>query len=318
MSNKFEKLLDYLVNEEMDKANDLFHQIVVEKSREIYENLIAEEDDEEDDEDVEESYGEEDEESMFEIGGDASDDLVGDVGAEDDGLGAEDEFGGEDDEFGSDDDFGDEMGGEMGGEVGDEPATKNDITDLADALEELKAEFQALLSAEEEEGHDLDMPGEDEFGGEEEFGADDEEEFGADEDDEESSNDEESSDDEESADESFMREYRETIGKPYGSGKGISGKSEESGINKTSPVSTAKGRPTTNATAGNIAQDAKGADPKPGVGGVLKKGGEFVKSGTQNVGTTQAKGYSEKSTGHGAEKKGSGEQSVNDKPIIGK
>ena len=115
-----------------------------------------------------------------------------------------------------------------------------------------------------------------------------------------------------------MREYRETIGKPYGSGKGISGKSEESGINKTSPVSTAKGRPTTNATAGNIAQDAKGADPKPGVGGVLKKGGEFVKSGTQNVGTTQAKGYSEKSTGHGAEKKGSGEQSVNDKPIIGK
>ena len=47
MSNKFEQLLDLLVNEEMDKANELFHEIVVEKSREIYENMIAEEADDE-------------------------------------------------------------------------------------------------------------------------------------------------------------------------------------------------------------------------------------------------------------------------------
>ena len=43
MSTKFEQLLDLIVNEEMDKANELFHEIVVEKSRDIYENLIAEE-----------------------------------------------------------------------------------------------------------------------------------------------------------------------------------------------------------------------------------------------------------------------------------
>lgn len=43
MSTKFEQLLDYIVNEEMDKADELFHEIVVEKSRSIYENLIAEE-----------------------------------------------------------------------------------------------------------------------------------------------------------------------------------------------------------------------------------------------------------------------------------
>ena len=43
MSTKFEQLLDLIVNEEMDKANELFHSIVVEKSRDIYENLIAEE-----------------------------------------------------------------------------------------------------------------------------------------------------------------------------------------------------------------------------------------------------------------------------------
>lgn len=322
MSNKFEQLLDYLVNEEMDKANALFHEIVVEKSRDIYENLIAEEadeDDEEDDEEMDEGFGaEEDEESMFEIGGDASDDLVGDVSG-DDGLGNEfgdqeagDEFGSEEDEFG-----GDEFGGdEFGSEDEESPATKGDISDLASALEELKAEFQSLLAAEEEEGHDF---------GSEEFGSDDDEEIGDEATDdeegdegEEFAGDEEEETDDEEASEAFMREYRETIGKPYGSGNGISGKSEEGNTNKTSPISKASGRPTTSASAGNIAQSAKGADPKPGVGGVLKKGGEFVKGGTQNVGSTQAKGYSDKSTGHGAEKKGSGEQGVNTKPIIGK
>lgn len=309
MSNKFEQLLDYLVNEEMDKANALFHEIVVEKSRDIYENLIAEEadEDEEDDEEMDEGFGaEEDEESMFEIGGDASDDLVGDVSA-DDGLGNEfsDQEAG--DEFGDEDDFG-----------GDEesPATKGDISDLASALEELKAEFQSLLAAEEEEGHEF---------GSDEFGSDDDEEIGdeATDDEEEDEGEEfdgedEGEEDDEEASEAFMREYRETIGKPYGSGNGISGKSEEGNTNKTSPISKASGRPTTSASAGNIAQSAKGADPKPGVGGVVKKGGEFVKGGTQNVGSTQAKGYSDKSTGHGAEKKGSGEQGVNTKPIIGK
>ena len=39
MSNKFEQLLELLINEENDKAEQLFHEIVVEKSRDIYENL---------------------------------------------------------------------------------------------------------------------------------------------------------------------------------------------------------------------------------------------------------------------------------------
>ena len=37
--NKFESLLELLVNEENDKAEALFHDIVVEKSRDIYEGL---------------------------------------------------------------------------------------------------------------------------------------------------------------------------------------------------------------------------------------------------------------------------------------
>ena len=38
-TNKFEQLLELLINEENDKAEQMFHEIVVEKSRDIYENL---------------------------------------------------------------------------------------------------------------------------------------------------------------------------------------------------------------------------------------------------------------------------------------
>ena len=37
--NKFESLLELLINEENEKAEQLFHEIVVEKSRDIYEGL---------------------------------------------------------------------------------------------------------------------------------------------------------------------------------------------------------------------------------------------------------------------------------------
>jgi hypothetical protein len=44
--NKFEKLIEYIINEDEAKAKALFHKIVVEKSRDIYESLV--EDDMED------------------------------------------------------------------------------------------------------------------------------------------------------------------------------------------------------------------------------------------------------------------------------
>jgi len=151
MSTKFEQLLDLLVNEEMDKANELFHEIVVDKSREIYENLIAEEEDEEemdesaegdeeemdesaesDDEEMDESADEEADESMDledsymmdgddeedDIGGDATDDLGGDIGAMDDEP-------------------------EMGGEEGSEEQA---IFDIKNAIAELEAAFAELTS----------------------------------------------------------------------------------------------------------------------------------------------------------------------------
>ena len=44
--NKFEQLIEYVINDEETKARELFHDIVVEKSRQIYEDLMAEEADE--------------------------------------------------------------------------------------------------------------------------------------------------------------------------------------------------------------------------------------------------------------------------------
>ena len=43
MDNKFEQLIEYIINDEEEKARALFHDVVVEKSRNIYETLIAEE-----------------------------------------------------------------------------------------------------------------------------------------------------------------------------------------------------------------------------------------------------------------------------------
>ena len=43
MNDKWKQLIDLIVNEEEEKANELFHEIVIESSRGIYENLIASE-----------------------------------------------------------------------------------------------------------------------------------------------------------------------------------------------------------------------------------------------------------------------------------
>ena len=59
--NKFEKMLELLVNEDKEAAQELFHEIVVEKSRDIYESLLEDEAevDEATDEEVDEATDEE-------------------------------------------------------------------------------------------------------------------------------------------------------------------------------------------------------------------------------------------------------------------
>jgi hypothetical protein len=294
MSTKFEQLLDYLVNEEMDKANELFHEIVVEKSREIYENMIAEEAEEEmdesmDDDEVDESMDDEavEEETTLEIGGDATDDFMS--GVADDSM---------DGDVGSDDgmdDMGD-MDGDLGAEG--EGSEEERISDLEDALEELKAEFEALMAGEEEEPEHDDMFGGDEEGDEE-----------GDMDDEEGDIDDEEGDEETKEGRMFTREYVEKVADGHGVEK--KGKAEAAD-NTRSPVSSAKGRPTTSATAHNILGGKGGneAGIKGGEGLVGSVKGQFTKGVEKNISGSSKSSFgngsalSKNAAGHGAERKG--------------
>ena len=299
MSSKFEQLLDYLVNEDHEKANELFHEIVVEKSREIYENLIAEEEEEK----MEEASEEEDE-SVEEAAEDEEDESVEESYEEET---VESMFGEEEEEFPVQDQTDDlendtmdhdamSAAGLDGEEDGGAPATKDDVQDLEDALEELKAEFEALMAGEkheEEENPDVHGGALDGMGDEEEA------------DDEEGEEDEGEEEEEKSKGNPFaesktpksqgekMREYIEKVSVSMVDGNGVgSGTGDKAGQTGhdagKSPVSSGSGKPTSGANAKNIAQAGKGEDqdgtaPKGKVGGLVKTGGDFVKAGTKNV-----------------------------------
>lgn len=278
MSTKFEQLLDYIVNEEMDKANELFHEIVVEKSREIYENLIAEESAENDkDKNPEEESGKEaadesmqptDEESvdetMDEMMGEPIEDsyeLEGDEG--DDEMGA-------DDGMGEPGDKTDDLLGDV--EADGEPSEEEAIMDIKDAIAELEAAFADLQAA---KGGDM--------GGMDDMGAD----AMGDEEDEE--DDEEDEEDEEYYQEETMglREYRETVAKPSGdvAGANTGEKMSAAGATK-SPISSGSGKPTSSATAIHAKSNGANEDgtkPHGKVGGLVKQGGKFVDGKTHNV-----------------------------------
>ena len=154
--NRFEQLIEYVINDEEAKARELFHDIVVEKSRQIYENIMAEEAEEELDESSEE---EEIEEGM---GGDASDDLIDDVEMEEE---SDMNMEGEEDLDAEFDDGAEEAGADLTHDLeadhdSGEPATKDDIMNLEDKLDQLMAEFEDLMGGD-------DMGDGDDFGPEE-------------------------------------------------------------------------------------------------------------------------------------------------------
>lgn len=135
MSTKYEKLIEYIINDDEAKARELFHQIVVEKSRDIYESLI-------------------DEQDLEEVGGNPVGRMVDEISADETGM-AEDEEDSED-EDGISLDGDDNMGGmdDMGDDMGGEGDMEDRVMDLEDALDELKAEFDALMAGENAEDHD--------------------------------------------------------------------------------------------------------------------------------------------------------------------
>jgi hypothetical protein len=131
--NKFEQLIEYVINDEEAKARELFHEIVVEKSRTIYEEMMQEEDEVEEDEI---------DEGIEEMGGDQADDLIDDIETEEQGISME----GEDDEIEMDAEFDDEGG---------EEELEDRVVDLEDKLDELMAEFESLMGDGAEAGDDM-------------------------------------------------------------------------------------------------------------------------------------------------------------------
>ena len=161
-NKKFEKLIDLIINENEEQAKALFHDIVVEKSREIYESMMDEEmTDSPVDGLLDEISAEE--EGMMED----EDEFAADIEVDDEDMGGDDM-----DDMGGDDM--DDMGGD---DMGGEEDLEDRVVDLEDKLDELMAEFEALMG---DEGGDMggeeDMGDMDDMGGEEDMGAEDDEE----------------------------------------------------------------------------------------------------------------------------------------------
>ena len=301
--NKYEKLIEYIVNDEQDKARALFHDIVVEKSRGIYESLMDEE-----------QYDET-------MGGNAVEDMVDEVSADEEGMQeAEDDMDDMDgDEIGTDDD---DMGDmpDMGGDEEGEGDLEDRVMDLESALDELKAEFDAMMA---DEGGD-DMGGMDDM----DMGSDDDEDmmknsmFEADEDKEEKEDDEE---DEEDMSESRrnmsaadqIREYVEKVSDGHGAEK--KGGAEGHEVGKGGSVSVNKnhivaGKNDMGGTAANIVkggseQAPDGTSPKGKVGGFVKKGPDLI-GDVENRVNSKTKGYTNKQSASKGEEGGVNKTSI--------
>ena len=162
--NHFEKLIEYVINDEDAKAKELFHQIVVSKSREIYENLMQE-----DNAMGELPPGEDGNPPMEEddMGGSQSGEMIDDVQADESGMMETDDEDADFDDEAEDD--GEDLTHDMEhdhDEMGDdEAASKSDVMDLSDKLDELMAQFEDMMG-----GHG--EPDADNFGGPSDHDAD--------------------------------------------------------------------------------------------------------------------------------------------------
>lgn len=158
MRSILEKAFVALLNEEQDKAEELFHKFMVERARQIHESYRNG-----DEFDMDECWEDEiHEETHF------SEDDLSDLEDDDMESGEDDHVDGDDmidgDDYAADEE-GDEHTDDMSDEEGDESEEMSDeerIDNLEDQIEKLTAEFEAMMDAigdddsEEEESEDSD------------------------------------------------------------------------------------------------------------------------------------------------------------------
>ena len=157
--NRFEQLIEYVINDEEAKAKELFHQIVVEKSRAIYEDLMDEdtvEEELEEDNAMGEEPTEVDTDMSEDLGGSQAQDMIDDVEMEEQGMSEDDS----DVEF---DDKAEQDGKDLTHDIEDEHddgELENRVVDLEDKLDELMAEFEAMMDGDSGSAGDMgDTPG---------------------------------------------------------------------------------------------------------------------------------------------------------------
>jgi hypothetical protein len=271
--NILEQMLGHLVNDDKQKAEELFHEYVVAKSREIYENLIEAEmtaDDEEESEDptdpkvkeesevdeendLDEEFEEvayEGDDEMSDMGGDPTDDLAGEMGPEEE-------------------------------EGGDEFADKDPeelFQDLDSIVDELQAKFDAMNGG-DDMGDMGDMGGDDEM--------------------------------KDDFDLATVREYVEKVPAGHGAEKKGQGEKADGSATGLKFSKNDMGGTSANILSGKNGQDGGEVGKAGGQlkGSGLLKGNPQLQDGG-NVNTPGAKNgnaFSTKEPGHGAEKAGSKE-----------
>ena len=294
-NSKTAEMLDHLVNDDTAKAEELFHEYVVAKSRDIYEGLIEDEVDEatkDEDESVEEASEEDKDDEAVDEASDNDDDDAVEESADNDDEEVEEGFDeveleGDDmpdatDAFKDDAEEGDEDEGDMEG--GDEPATKDDVMDLKDAIDELENAFKEYADGEDNGMEDPEM------------------------DDMEAIQQPEFESEEGAEDLETVREYVEKVD---GHGAEKKGKAETAD-NKASPVAKPNNM---GGTTANMTKGGEGGGSETGLTGKVKD------MNTKNInkvgGSKDGERMSNNGAGHGAEKSGAGENSADATSIIG-
>jgi hypothetical protein len=131
-----EQMLEHLVNDEQQKAEELFHEYVVAKSREIYENMVESEIEEQSKDDAEDDEEDEVEENFDEFAAEADDEMDLDADDATDDLAGD--LGGDDDEF-------------------DDKEPEDLLQDLNDIVDALDAKFKEMNSGDMGEMDDEEM-----------------------------------------------------------------------------------------------------------------------------------------------------------------
>ena len=152
------KVLEYLVNEDREKASDLLHDVFVEKAKNHWASLS------ESDESVEEDIQDEDLDETYEVeeginNFDAEEDFLDDIETAENEIEAEEVYGEDDDQEGEEE--APEMGMDMevdmdSGEEEDAAEPEEALANVEDAIAELRAAFADMMDDEPAEEPEME------------------------------------------------------------------------------------------------------------------------------------------------------------------